>query len=630
MIIDRVVLMNLNNIKKVLITLLLTFFSLHIFIFDIEVITLDGSDMSLFYQFFQGLFLSMKPFNFKLILIFILFYCFFYKAYFSESKKNNFYRLLSFIFSLITIVGLVYSTLASSLKILFCSFLQIYKFLTLFFGYYIIYYAILKRLSTIDIGKIKMKETFFERKFQKHPILITSLLLTLVFLPLAIIFYPGGATGDTADSVYQFFHDGSSWSIQMINLIDDNVYINKHHSVLFTVMLGLFLKLGNCLYSYNLGFFLFILFQLFVVISIFSFMIYYMKRIKIPFYLIFCSILFICFSPLIIKYSITAIKDTLNAGINLVYVIFLLQIVRNYDSIFKNKFRLFAFIIVMLLVMMLRNNGIYTILLSFPFLFILYKKYWRKLLKVFVSILIIFGMYDNILLPRFGVSDGSIKEVLSIPFMQLARVAKYHEEDFSNEEINKINEVLDFRNIINGYNPKISDDVKDSYKKTATKQEILDVFGIWFKYLKKYPDVYIESFLNSTYGYFYPPFIEDEPKILFTNFLAYERNYELGPISRFNVARAVIYYVLCYIYYSPFFVYFNNVALIDWLLVLSFLYIFRKKKYKYLIPLFPLLSVLLVCLASPVNGCARYVLSIVFSVPIVLAIDYIVYVESKR
>ena len=214
--------------------------------------------------------------------------------------------------------------------------------------------------------------------------------------------------------------------------------------------------------------------------------------------------------------------------------------------------------------------------------------------------------------------------------MQLARVAKYHEKDFSDEEVSKINEVLDFQNIINGYNPKISDDVKNTYKPTATKKELFDLFKIWFKYLKKYPFVYIESFFNSTYGYFYPRFIEDDPKILFSQFLAYERNYHLGPVSIFNVPRAIINYVLCYFYTSPFFVWFSNVALIDWLLIFSFIYIFVMKKYKYLIPLFPLISILLVCLASPVNGCARYILPIIFSVPIVLAIDYIVYCESME
>lgn len=90
------------------------------------------------------------------------------------------------------------------------------------------------------------------------------------------------------------------------------------------------------------------------------------------------SILFIGLTPTIAAYAITAIKDTPNAIFTLLYVVFLLQIVRNYDSIFKSKIRLILLLITMLLVLMLRNNGFFTIILSFPFLIIKYKEKWKK------------------------------------------------------------------------------------------------------------------------------------------------------------------------------------------------------------------------------------------------------------
>lgn len=73
----------------------------------------------------------------------------------------------------------------------------------------------------------------------------------------------------------------------------------------------------------------------------------------------------------------------------------------------------------------------------------------------------------------------------------------------------------------------------------------------------------------------------------------------------------------------------NKVAYFDWILILSCIYIIKNKKYKYLIPLTPLLAVLLTCLASPVNGSFRYILPIMFSLPIILSIDYLVYKEKK-
>ena len=66
----------------------------------------------------------------------------------------------------------------------------------------------------------------------------------------------------------------------------------------------------------------------------------------------------------------------------------------------------------------------------------------------------------------------------------------------------------------------------------------------------------------------------------------------------------------------------NQVAYYDWLLIFSCFYIIKKKKYKYLIPLTPLLATLLSCLASPVNGSFRYIMPIIFSVPIIISKIY--------
>ena len=92
----------------------------------------------------------------------------------------------------------------------------------------------------------------------------------------------------------------------------------------------------------------------------------------------------------------------------------------------------------MLLVMMFRNNGIYTIVLSFPLLMFLYRDKIKQLLIVFLIPLVSFGIYDKVLLPSFDISGGSIRETLSVPVMQLSRLAKYQEDAFSKKDINTI------------------------------------------------------------------------------------------------------------------------------------------------------------------------------------------------
>ena len=430
------------------------------------------------------------------------------------------------------------------------------------------------------------------------------------------------ATGDTYDELSQYFHLDSSWSIESINLLSEDVYINKHHSVLHTVVMGFIYSIGNKLSSFTFGAFLYTMLQVILLIWIFVFMFKYMKKIKISNSLVLFSILFIGLSPIIITYSICAIKDTPSAIFNLLYVIFLLQIVRNFNSIFKNKIRLMFLIITILMVLMLRNNGIHTFLLSFPWLFLMYRNKWKKILITMMIPIIIFTTYNKMILPSLNVSDGSVRESLSVPIMQIARLIKYKQEVFSNEDKEIINKVLNFEQAGRYYNYEIADDVKNLYNKDTSDKELKDFLGVWFKYLKKYPFMYIDSVFSSTFGYFYP---EKNMNMLFLYDYGFKGNglLEISSNTYFAGVRSVYNKLLNIYYKMPFFI--NKVAYYTWFLLLSVIYIIYKKKYKYIVPLTPLLAILLSCIFSPVNGSFRYILPIIFSIPIILSIDYLVY-----
>ena len=430
------------------------------------------------------------------------------------------------------------------------------------------------------------------------------------------------ATGDTYDELSQYFHLDSSWSIESINLLSEDVYINKHHSVLHTVVMGFIYSIGNKLSSFTFGAFLYTMLQVILLIWIFVFMFKYMKKLKISNSLVLFSILFIGLSPIVITYSICAIKDTPSAIFNLLYVIFLLQIVRNFNSIFKNKIRLMFLIITILMVLMLRNNGIHTFLLSFPWLFLIYRNKWKKILITMMIPIIIFTTYNKMILPSLNVSDGSVRESLSVPIMQIARLIKYKQEVFSNEDKEIINKVLNFEQAGRYYNYEIADDVKNLYNKDTSDKELKDFLGVWFKYLKKYPFMYIDSVVSSTFGYFYP---EKNMNMLFLYDYGFKGNglLEISSNTYFAGVRSVYNKLLNIYYKMPFFI--NKVAYYTWFFLLSVIYIIYKKKYKYIVPLTPLLAILLSCIFSPVNGSFRYILPIIFSIPIILSIDYLVY-----
>ena len=622
----------LEKINKIMYTLIFATLSTLVFI-----VTLSKPNMAFYvqesklYQFITEIWLSLKDFDVAYVTLFVFIYYAYYNIYFDNSKltsKSFINAAISIILTAITLIGKCYK-IDNTLNTMVDSGAQILKFAILSIGYYLIYYAIIKKITSIkikpEIKKKSLRQQKIEKILNKYQIVIAIIIILLCWMPYVINYYPGASTGDTFDCLSQFFHRDESWSIKTMNLINQDVYINKHHPPLFTVVLGLIFKLGNHFKNFTLGALIYTILQIGLLLLIFSYMLHYMKKNKVPLWIRMSSIFFIGLTPTIAAHAITAIKDTPSAIFTLLYVIFLVQIVRNYDSIFKSKLKTILLIIVMILVLTLRNNGFFTIILSFPFLIILYNKKWKKILLVLILPLILFGMYDKLLLPSLNVTDASIKEVLTVPFMQVARVVKYNSSKISYKDEEIINKVLNYDAMKNNYNPDLADSIKDTYNKDATKQDLKDFFGIWLKYLKKYPLVYLESLINSTYGYFFPEVGERYATLAVDARVGTNTYINITPREKYKDARQISHQINQIQASFPFLWFFNHVAFYDWFLIFSFLYIIRKKQYKYLIPLAPLLSVLLVCLASPVNGSFRYILPIVFSVPIILTIDYFVY-----
>lgn len=625
----------MNKIQKlnyIVYTFIFGIFTILTFMLDFTPAKLNHSPaVPNFERFFLDITSSLKRIDILFVGLMIFTLYFYYSVYFKEKKdkkKTIFCIVLSIIFSTITLISKSY-LIDDTLTNLYITSAQIVKTFIMFFGHYFMYYAIIKKLINIELNSInfKKKTTFIEKQLNKRPALTAIVIIFLLWLPVIIIAMPGISTGDTLDELAQFFHLDSSWSVESINLINEDIYINMHHPVLHTVTMGAIFLIGKKISSLTLGAIIYTILQVIFLLFMYSFFIKYMKKIKIPNLIIFLSILFFGLNPLVVTNALCAVKDTPNAAFNILYCIFLLQIIRNYNSIFNSKKRIVFFLITILMVLLLRNNGIYTYLLSFPFLFLLYKNKWKKLLIVFLIPIFIFGGINKVLLPSLDITKGSPREMMSVPFMQLARTAKYHTKDFSKEDIETINKVLNFDLMIYFYDPDCADGVKGLYNKGTTKEQLIDFYKVWFKYLKKHPGTYINSFMNSTYNYFYPAFDRSNLTLLMFNFKRLPE-LDVNPYEQLEVPRKSYNYLLSIYHNLPIIT--NKVAYYTWLLLLSCIYIISKKKYKYLIPLTPLLAILLSCLASPLNGCFRYMFPIILFTPFIISIDYLVYKENKK
>lgn len=164
--------------------------------------------------------------------------------------------------------------------------------------------------------------------------------------------------GDTGAQISQYFQLPNGTS-NYLNLISDTQLINNHHPVLHTVLMGTAVKIGRMLGSDNLGIFLYTLFQYLCMAAALAYGISYLKNLKMPRWFQGGILGLTALYPVFPRYAVLLSKDTLFSSCVLVFEIFLIRLVREEIKISKKEGILF--LLTMLGVMMLRQNGLYVV-----------------------------------------------------------------------------------------------------------------------------------------------------------------------------------------------------------------------------------------------------------------------------
>lgn len=171
----------------------------------------------------------------------------------------------------------------------------------------------------------------------------------------------------------------------------------------------------------------------------------------------------------------------------------------------------------------------------------------------------------------------------------------------------------------------VSDPVKGTMK---TETNLSQYFKVWFQQLKKHPETYIQAFLNHSAGYIsissnrsqsWCYFYTDPDEILDHSYtfpgLAETRQKVLSLMER---TQDIPILRLGY-----------QAGMYTWLSVILVWILFFKKQYVALIVVVPVFISILVCIASPVANCVRYMLPVMAILPIIIGyVRYICFAEK--
>ena len=293
---------------------------------------------------------------------------------------------------------------------------------------------------------------------------------------------------------------------------------NQHPLLHVLSMGGIIQAVHKITGDYNISIAAFILFQMTVIALVLTFLVYFLTRLSLTKKEgIILSIYFGVF-PVLAMYALCSSKDGMFGAFLILTIIYLRRLYTAPDTFFEDKKNSVILIVSLILMMLMRNNGVYAfaVYLVFIALWLFIGKYFKKIDKtVFKKALVLFALAVVI----FAAADKGMKaathaksvghrEILTVPIQQLARVYSYDKESLSTKEKEEILRYLP-EEALRSYIPKCSDMVKIGFNEEEFLKDKKGFFDIYFKLLSKHPATYLNAWVMTSYGLYYPAAVID-------------------------------------------------------------------------------------------------------------------------
>ncbi len=338
------------------------------------------------------------------------------------------------------------------------------------------------------------KLSFFDKKIKSSFLfsLLSMAFLFICWFPYFLAFYPGLFA---YDAQWQYFmYAGGT--------------VSEHQPVLHTYMLGFIVnKVYTLTGSINKGIAAYTIFQeiLMLLGCGYIFDLLHRRRVRTSLYIF--TFAFFAFFPTIVIFVFTSIKDSIFAVALACFLLLNLSYYEDSAGFFKKKSNVVMWVILALTVCIFRNNAIYAVIPTLPFFCIFIIKNRKILAKSLIMLFataVIFIAYKYPITNALTTTGTSVAEKLSVPCQQIKRVYAYHYDELSDFEKSEEERYFDNELTYNYYVPEIADAAKGCLRNDVYEADTEGFWKLWLQLFKEYPEEYINSFLENTYGFYYP------------------------------------------------------------------------------------------------------------------------------
>lgn len=432
--------------------------------------------------------------------------------------------------------------------------------------------------------------------------LIVWIIIFISYIPLFLAWWPGN-----------FIYDARYQMSEVIN----NIY-KTHHPLLHTWLMGTAYKIGVGWENVSKGFQLYTLLQMLVLSSSFAYCLLYFKKKGAPKLLRIISLLWFALFPMHSIFSITTTKDVLFAAFFLYTVIFFCRFFLD-----KEDFRWYTYVGLVtfsVLSALFRNNAIYAIVV-FSIVGIILTRGWLqkgKVLLILIAIYLITSLCNQALIKGLEAREATpYRESFSVPLQGLGRVAAYRGKELDTILYDELCLYINERTIA-GYNPFISDPIKNDAYEEMLENYTVNFLKFWIKVGMDFPDEYIESFVSNTMGYWYALPMNDYVTM---NLSLYHtligQGQEIEKTNLCNWAYILYFDLFCNGDYRfvPVLGYSFRMAPYVWFIIFTVLWaLMKKNKYALLVMILPV-AYFFTCLLGPVAA-LRYVYCLIVCCPV--------------
>jgi hypothetical protein len=360
------------------------------------------------------------------------------------------------------------------------------------------------------------------------------------------------------------------------------------------------------------------------------------KYLKVPYWVRWASIIYYAAFTVWCIFDVTVIKDSLYHPFTMLFVIQVVYCIMKKDEFFARKHNLVLMFIYGLMIMQIRNNGVFVLVFLLPVVFILVSRKNKVCLgSMIIALIIVSYILNNMVYPALGVTNIVVKEdTYCIMFQQTAKYGQDHPDDVTDEEREFLDTLFDYDELVEVYNPQLADWVKNCLKiceansADNTNSEFLAVrsqyFKVWFAQFLRHPLCYIDTFLQCSYGYYYPevkPYKEGTGNYEMDRNMFTEGMHAARQIEKLAPARFILEQ-LSKLEYVPGIGLLYRCGFYTWCVLFAVVYYIAKKKYINIVFAIPAMVNILVCLISPVNTCLRYAMPTMCMVPILYALIF--------